>query len=232
MPRFEPLGWDTEFFGFGVARLDPAHLDAATLAEARRAGIALAYLAVPDVPASLPDAAIRALGGALVDHKTTFLKPSTDRPAALPVRPVQAADSRDALRALAVQSAGHSRYAVDARIPPGKLEQLYHIWIDRSVAREIADEVLVVEVDRAIAGMVTLGRKQGRGDIGLVAVDARHRGQGLGAVLVDAASAWFHARGEPAVQVVTQGANEAACRLYRRCGFVVERVERFYHFWL
>jgi ribosomal protein S18 acetylase RimI-like enzyme len=32
--------------------------------------------------------------------------------------------------------------------------------------------------------------------------------------------------------VVTQLANESACRFYRRCGFVEWQVEHIYHVWL
>jgi ribosomal protein S18 acetylase RimI-like enzyme len=31
---------------------------------------------------------------------------------------------------------------------------------------------------------------------------------------------------------VTQGHNEAACNLYRKCGFQVAHVEDYYHLWL
>ena len=46
-----------------------------------------------------------------------------------------------------------------------------------------------------------------------------------------AALAWFSESGVRDVQVVTQGRNRAALRLYQRCGFVIEAVELWYHRW-
>jgi dTDP-4-amino-4,6-dideoxy-D-galactose acyltransferase len=88
-----------------------------------------------------------------------------------------------------------------------------------------------VGYDRA-TGMITCGNKKGRGDIGLLAVDASQRGQGLGAKLVRGAQRWFVQNGFGVGQVVTQGSNRAACELYARCGYRVESVEYFYHIWL
>ena len=43
---------------------------------------------------------------------------------------------------------------------------------------------------------------------------------------------WFIDQGCQECQVVTQRANRRSCRLYARCGYRVEQVQRFYHFWL
>jgi dTDP-4-amino-4,6-dideoxy-D-galactose acyltransferase len=80
--------------------------------------------------------------------------------------------------------------------------------------------------------MATLGDKNERGDIGLLAVAADKRGQGLGIQIVNGALQEFKAKGYELAQVVTQQDNIPACRLYERCGFTVEKVENFYHFWL
>jgi ribosomal protein S18 acetylase RimI-like enzyme len=52
-----------------------------------------------------------------------------------------------------------------------------------------------------------------------VAVSPRRRGLGVGAALVDAATAELRRRGVPAARVVTDAGNEAALALYARCGF-------------
>lgn len=233
------LDWDSNFFGFPVARIELADLDTAQLtgllSDLRQQGVRLVYWPARDVPAS-PEQ-IAALGGRLVDTKTTFL---TDLTAlnlihvdgSVPVESCDVAFPRDALRALAVQSGEYSRFAVDPNIPRAKFEELYMRWIDGSLSREIADEVLVIRDDGRIAGMITLGRKGDRGDIGLLAVDQAYRGRGYGEHLVRQAQAWFLDRGYRWGQVVTQGANMAACRLYTKCGYSVEKTEAYYHFWL
>ena len=57
------------------------------------------------------------------------------------------------------------------------------------------------------------------------------RGQGLGLALMYTALGWFHAAGARRVQVVTQGRNLPALRLYQRGGFQVEMVQLWFHKW-
>jgi Acetyltransferases len=70
------------------------------------------------------------------------------------------------------------------------------------------------------------------GDIGLVAVDGKCRGLGLGDQLVSQALSWFAAQGARRVTVVTQGLNVPAQRLYQKSGFLVSAVQLWYHLWI
>lgn len=236
--RHRILDWDSEFFGFGVARIDDPDLTEADLSAALRelagGGVTLVYW-----PArrELGREVGERLGGVLADVKVTFAMdlahtgPSDDADDAgveswdesMPVRDVES---------LATQSGEYSRFARDPRFPREKFVALYDLWIRRSLRKEIADEVLVIRDSGRVAGMVTLGNKGGRGDIGLIAVDASSRGRRYGERLVRAAQRWFARRGYRSVQVVTQLANAPACGLYRKCGYAVESVEYFHHFWL
>jgi dTDP-4-amino-4,6-dideoxy-D-galactose acyltransferase len=100
------------------------------------------------------------------------------------------------------------------------------------VNRKIAMEVLVYDMNKTIAGVVTLGEKQLRADIGLIAVDDLYRGKGIGTSLMLSAESWFASHTNfDLIQVVTQGANIAARSLYERCGYSVEKIEYVYHFW-
>ncbi|MFC7666941.1 GNAT family N-acetyltransferase [Hymenobacter humi] len=131
--------------------------------------------------------------------------------------------------------AGHqSRYQTDPRFAPDVYERLYTRWIENSVSGQAAREVLVYRsaLGAPEAGLVTLRLKNGRVDIGLLAVDAHVRGQAIGARLVAAAQQRARAWGHAGVQVVTQLSNAGACRFYERCGFRAERVENIYHLWL
>ena len=234
MEPYRLLDWDSRFFGFTVAQITAPSLDAGQLAsvleDLRRKAVRLAYW-----PASAVVGFAADLGGRLVDEKTTFLidlagLPAGEAPAG--IEPYSASMPLPQLRSLAIQSGLNSRFAVDPQLPREKFIELYTIWITRSLSKEIADEVLVVRDGEAVAGMITLGNKNGRGDIGLVAVDEAYRGRKFGQALVLAAQRWFAARGYRHSQVVTQGANTPACNLYRKCGYAVEKVEPYYHFWL
>ena len=52
-----------------------------------------------------------------------------------------------------------------------------------------------------------------------VAVDAKHRRQGIGRLLIQRAIEWARDKGFPGIMLETQNNNVAACRLYESCGF-------------
>ena len=180
---------------------------------------------------------INKFGGLLVDLKTTYMIDfvsaalddflSTDI-----VIPYSVSMQLQDLEALAIQSGQFSRFAIDPHLPREKFIMLYKIWMDRSLRREIANEVLVIEEAGHVVGMVTLTEKEDRGNIGLIAVDASSRGKKYGETLVRAAQKWFIKNGYKIGQVVTQGNNISAGNLYKKCGYSVEKVEYYYHFWL
>ena len=81
-------------------------------------------------------------------------------------------------------------------------------------------------------GFVTVGTKNQRADIGLIAVGESARGMGCGKALVRRAAQWALDSGMKSLQVVTQGTNTAASQLYLRCGLAPETVSPVFHFWL
>jgi RimJ/RimL family protein N-acetyltransferase len=42
---------------------------------------------------------------------------------------------------------------------------------------------------------------------------------------------WFADQGMDSMEVVTQGRNVAAQRLYQKCGFATKEVQLWYHHW-
>ena len=131
----------------------------------------------------------------------------------------------------AVQSGIYSRFNVDKKIGKEKYEEMYTLWMLNSLNHTIAKEVLVLLEQNDLKGFITLGEKNKRADIGLIAVDHHFRGNGIGRILMESAEKWFSDKGYKTIQVVTQGDNYPACRLYERCGYEVETVEFFYHIW-
>lgn len=236
--KYQILDWDSDFFGVKVARITQPRLTtqelSAALSELKIQQVKLVYWS-SDLEGD--DAVVKKLHGKLTDKKTTFaiqfrsvnlndilstdvVEPYTD---SMPIADLQS---------LAIQSGEYSRFAIDSHIPKDKFIALYEIWINRSLRKEIAKEVLVIRDGDRVVGMVTLGEKNGRGDIGLIAVDLDFRGRKYGERLVRAAQKWFIAYGFKHGQVVTQGQNIPACNLYKKCDYLVERIEYLYHFWL
>ena len=134
---------------------------------------------------------------------------------------------------LAKQSSIHSRFRVDPFLPDEKCDEMYKMWVEQSQHGRMGEDILMYSsVDDDVMGIVTVGEKNGRGDIGLVAVDEKSRGQGVGEKLVRYALKYFYNNEYKYVQVVTQGNNTGARKLYEKCGFKVDTIEEFYHFWL
>ncbi len=237
---YKILKWDTDFFGFVVAKICPHSLRDQTLIHTleglRKNNVKLVYWA-SDPQDEASQKLARALGGTFVDQKVTyFINLDCEYKSNLAITSeIKVFDgnwpNKD-LTNLAIESGLHSRFKVDPKIPKEKFEELYTIWIRESVKRNIADSVLVWEDCGRIVGMITVAIKNKRGDIGLIAVDESVRGKRIGEKLVYSALKWAQSKGYMTNQVVTQGNNRAACRLYEKCGYEIEKIQNYYHFWL
>lgn len=236
--KYKILEWDSEFFHVKVATITEPYLNKARLKilldELKCMGVRLVYWASAR---ELSAGTIADCNGCLVDRKITFnisfddLK-ANDFDLVSIVEPFSVSMNVKELEYLAIESNVYSRFVADPNISNEKAADLYKIWINKSLAKEIADEVLVIRNGKQVVGMVTLGEKGGRGDVGLIAVDRNFRGMRYGEALILAAQKWFVMQDYKSGQVVTQGENIPACKLYSKCGYLVEKIEYFYHFWL
>ena len=52
-----------------------------------------------------------------------------------------------------------------------------------------------------------------------IAVDSKHRRQGIGRALLERAIEWAKSKGYPGIMLETQNNNVAGCKLYESCGF-------------
>ncbi len=176
-------------------------------------------------------------GGILVDEKVTYVKQMSNTTLATQahsyvIAPYLLTEPEPTLISLALESGMYSRFKLDPSFPTELWEKLYTRWITRAVRKEIAWEVLVVRDAGGVLGVVTLGEKEKRGAVGLLGVAPKSRGMGIGTTLMSAAERCFAEHGYSNVQVVTQRANTAACRLYESCEYQVETIDSIFHFWL
>lgn len=232
-----PRPWDTDFFGRRVAELTHRRLTPALVEQ----GLALAddmeadcvyYLADCHHPLSVQLAERH--GFHFVDIRLTFehdLQGLAAPHAAdgVRVRTVRREDV-PTLKRIAGASYHLSRYYFDQNFPRERCTAFYTEWIGKS-CNGYVDAVLVADVDDRPAGYITCRMDGERGAVELVGIDADARGRGVGRSLVGHALAWFQQHGARRVEVVTQGRNYAAQRLYQRAGFVTLRTELWYHKW-
>jgi len=235
-PCFRFLNWDSAHFGLRIGRVLPVRFDTElsrqALMWAREFSIDCMYLLL----AAEDAAAIRTAAGCgwrMVDIRVTLGAPAVgDGEHDSHIRTAKLEDI-PALRRIAAQSHKDSRFYADGNFPSAKCDDLFATWIERSVReREFAGLVLVPETQsNQPAGYVTCSITDGQGRIGLVAVDEKARGMGWGTRLVAESIRWSARHGAERISVVTQGCNVAALRMYERCGFRVESVQLWFHWW-
>lgn len=236
--NYDALQWDSDFFGFKVAKLTSSQLTLETLeahlAEMRRNGIKLVYW-----PSShkLDNNVISKLSGTLADIKTTYFVDLAALSKPIPtnniaITPYSTSISIDEMETLAIESGKYSRFFNDPMLDSEKAKELFRIWIRNAINKTHADEALIIRDKQHALGMITVVKKDNQGQIGLLAVSPQHTGKSYGEALVKQALSWFITQQISEARVVTQGNNIPACRLYEKCHFNLEKVEYFYHFWL
>lgn len=233
--KYEKLDWDSTFFGFHVYRINSPDLPEKELTEILRLlnnlQTELVYYSGKN-KLNNPETISEFFEIKLVDKKTTYVKKiNKNLIANKAITPYQKSYPENKLLELAMESGVYSRFKIDDKIPNEKFEELYRLWIINSVDKKLAKEVLVFMEGNEIAGFVTLGEKNTRADIGIIAVDSLFRGKKVGKSLMYAAEKWFNDKNYEEIQVVTQGENTPACRLYESCDYQIETVEYFYHMW-
>ncbi len=232
----ELLPWDSEFFGVRIARASGERADSVRVAAIREWCTAhqvdcLYFLASLDDPVTL--AALCTPPFKLVDLRVTVACPIGDKsyevPSSVVIREWQPRDLPH-LRAIASSAYTDSRFYFDQRFERALCDKLYETWVEQS-CRGQADFVLVAEHDQAAAGFVTGSLRGSAGEIGLIGVRAQLRGRGVGTALMQSALERLRLRGCTQVELVTQGRNIGAQRMYQRLGFVTQSIKLWFHGW-
>jgi GNAT superfamily N-acetyltransferase len=125
-----------------------------------------------------------------------------------------------------------SRFHLDPHISDSLADDLKREWTRNCVTgtRGVATHVALVDGQPAgfLSVIETTHDESPERVIDLVAVDAKHRGRGVGAALVDA---FIDIQGSEcaSLAVGTQAANVASLRLYERAGFLVSETRYVMH---
>ena len=234
------LTWDSQFFDRRIGQLaSPPRARAGWIAVDRDAflqGLECVYLLV-DIQDTAAVAAAQQAGFCLVDIRLTLSReisggqlPAAQPPPGVSLR-AAALDDLPALQAIARQSHTDSRFFSDPHFDPARSAEMYAVWIASYL--EETDNVIVwtAEQDGEALGYLTCQVAGQTGRIGLVGLAPRARGKGLGSVLLATGLAWFARQGARQVEVVTQGRNLPAQRLYQRGGFRSARLQLWFHKW-
>jgi dTDP-4-amino-4,6-dideoxy-D-galactose acyltransferase len=179
------------------------------------------------------DYVCRESGAKLVDQKVTYEKTLSP----IPINQLSRLKYESiyqltpGLESMVYLSGKFSRFQSDEHLQPF-FRPLYLEWIQKSLTREIADDVIIAyDSSGTEVGFFTISNKNNIGNIGLIAVHESYQGKGIGRDLLLKAEEWFIARGINKYNVVTQVNNIPACKLYEKNSCKVESLKYIYHLW-
>jgi dTDP-4-amino-4,6-dideoxy-D-galactose acyltransferase len=233
-----PLPWDSEFWGFPVARVNGAHLTAPAaarcLAWCANHGVRCLYFAADGSdPATLRAAADA--GFHFVDMRVDMERavPGHDdiRPAAPDIRPARP-DDLAAACALARTSHEDTRFSKDTRFDRDQARELYAKWITADAAQGVVLVDAPADSTGTLRGYLTCRMETPEhGRIGLLAVHPAARRTGSARRLIGAALHWCATQGATAIRVATQASNVPALRLYENTNFRIRETRVWFHRW-
>lgn len=240
MLMIDYLTWDSQFFERRIGRLAHPPLTPegwyAVDQSARLQALDCVYLLldIADTPAIV---AAEAAGFNLVDVRYTLSReipvnhlPAPRLPAGASLRQATPADSI-ALQAIARQVHTDTRFFSDSHFDPARSAEMYAVWIASYLEEVQFVSVWLAELLGETVGYLTCRITGELGRIGLVGLAPQARGLGLGTALLAAGIDWFAQQGASQVEVVTQGRNLPAQRLYQRGGFHSARLQLWFHKW-
>jgi dTDP-4-amino-4,6-dideoxy-D-galactose acyltransferase len=231
----ELLDWDTEFFGFPVARVVRSTLD-----EGSARGIddwcsghgirCLYFLADADDAGAIRvarDHSYRQVDVRIgLRHDLDPLPEGTG----VRIRDVLPGDV-DALAELARRSFRDSRFYHDGGFPRERCDELYATWIANG-AHDPECWTLVAELDGP-AGyqLISPPADDGIASMQMLAVDESVRRRGVGRALLAAGLRRAHDQGASAVETATQERNEVSLRAHHALGFRRMPSAIWFHKW-
>lgn len=233
----ELLEWDSDFFGFPVARVRGQGLDrdsiAAVDAWCAERGVHCLYLLLDDDDGD--SARIAAEHGfRVVDVRLTLRHELEGIPDPDPEVPILDAEPRHvpALRRLAARSHRDSRFYHDGGFLLERCDELYATWVADAVG-DPGRWVLIREVDGEAVGyeVVAPHGDDGVARMELLAVDESHRREGIGRNLLFAGLRRPRLAGAAAVETATQERNRVSLETHLALGFECTRREAWHHKW-
>jgi dTDP-4-amino-4,6-dideoxy-D-galactose acyltransferase len=137
---------------------------------------------------------------------------------------------KESLDKLAIASGVNSRFKKDPKLN-FKFNELYQKWIRNSLSGDIASEVFVCMSAEQEVGLITVKLNDDHARIGIIAVDNKCRGQGIGKKLLHAVKQYCIKNKIYCLRVATQKENLGAVNFYEKNSFSLLSSIDIYHFW-
>lgn len=132
---------------------------------------------------------------------------------------------------LAYESGKYSRFLKDNLFGESNFKKLYKEWVDNSITKKFADDILLYFINDKVVGFVTYKKHEDYGQIGLIAVDKRHQGKGIGRQLINKVENALYQEGIKKLRIPTQLQNKEACFFYKKIGYEIIESIPIKHYW-
>ncbi|MCM8530261.1 MAG: GNAT family N-acetyltransferase [Lentisphaeraceae bacterium] len=239
-PLVKVLSWDTKYFGFNVAQINGnrvCHQSVKNIVEfCEKENVNLLQFKC-DAHHSESVKVAEENDFHFVDIRMTFeislieRKP-VDRINSLEFR-LAGVDDLPVLMKISHEIYQTSRYHFDSNFPKEKVDLFYQDWVRKAVTGDFDDCLYVITLNKIVLGYCSIRRDgSSKAFIGIVGLDDEYRGNGYGKELIEMVLDDCKRQGIDTIDVVTQGRNYSAQRLYQRCGMLLSRLELYYHKWL
>lgn len=132
---------------------------------------------------------------------------------------------------LAFESGKHSRFLLDKNFGIEKFKDLYRLWIDNSISKTFADDVLLYKNREKITGLLTYKVKKENAIVGLIAVSGEYQGKGIGGILLKHLETILYRKEITSLIIPTQFENKQACHFYNKQGYSIFESTHIKHYW-
>lgn len=237
---FQRLHWDSDFFGVNIGYIScrrlTKNIEANITKFVRKEKLnLLEYLCDCHDKESVLECEKN--GYSFVDIRLTFERTISDNIQTPPNTEYGVRKGRESdiphLKEIATDIYIQSRYYFDQSFDTDKVQLFYLNWVEKAVRGDFDDFAYVLTANDIPIGFCTikLGR-HGTAAISLFGLDKNYGGKGLGKYLLMTSLSKLKLEYDiNYIEVVTQGRNYAAQRLYQKCGFVTKSTQLWYHKW-
>jgi len=230
--KFEFLDWDSDFFNFRVGKLTGdkslENLES-KLKEISERNINLIYYYTSEpIPDDFFSEYYTPL---LVDLKIPLKKKLGPKPVSPKVSFFIEKKPNKELIQLAQLAGIHTRFKIDPKISEEKFNELFKLWIEKSIDGVMATKVLIYTQAEKIVGFATVLLDGETGYAPLLAVDRKYEGLGISFALMNAVESYMFENGCKTIISSTQEVNKKALKIYERYGCEFEERIYVYHLW-
>ncbi len=225
MNKIKHLSWDSDFWKMRIGNVTIPENESVHDYLARCSSFDLVYIYCP------PEAhknELQKIGAEKYNTRVILQKSLSQEiiPSTPEIEEIRYLDDR--ILSLAYQSGWCSRFFKDPCLS-WRARDMYDIWMNNFIKDEQC-HTYVYRKNGMAAGMINCLIRHGKGEIGLFAVDAGYRGNGIGGALLRHIELFYLENAVKECIVITQQENSAAMHIYQKHGYQPFSAQDIWHY--